>query len=327
MRRFGLPVLLLLIVLGAFIYWISGRSLRPSPSVHDNASAVFPMTVTDALGQKVTIPRQPERIVSLAPSVTETLFAIGAGKLLVADTSYCDYPEEAAKLPKIGGYIDPNVESIVALKPDMVLGAKGNPRDVLNQLRQLGIPVVTVSPESLRDVDTAIRMIGKVVGYQRESETLARENTARREAVTRVTDALSESERPRTLLLFSPDSLFSVGPNSYLDEMIRFAGGRNVAADAPIPWPELSMEKLITADPEIIILLSMEKSAHPGAVDTVLAKYRADRRWRGMAAVKNERVVVLADDELTLPGPRLINGLEAMAHAMHPRLFPDVEQK
>jgi len=279
------------------------------------------MTIVDARGQRVTIAQRPTRIISLAPSVTETLFAIGAGDRVIADTTYCDYPPEAKALPKVGGYVDPHTEKIVAMKPDLVLGAKGNARDVLDHLSQLGMPVVTVAPESLEDVENAIRQIGRVIGEAQAAERLASRCAERRHAVRHRMQALADGARPRTLLLFSPDSLFSAGPGSHLGEMIRLAGGVNVAKNAKTPWPELSLETVVTANPEVIILLSGRGMARSLTPDIALKRFSADRRWREMAAVKTGRVAVLDDDTITLPGPRLIDGLEALAAAIHPELF------
>lgn len=320
MRRLALPLIAVIGVAALVLGVIISRQLRhtiPSSTV----STSFPMTFTDARGQQVTIPRRPLRIISLAPSVTETLFALGAGDRVIADTTFCDYPPAAANLPKIGGYVDPNTEKIVALKPDLVLGARGNARDALDRLASLGLPVVTVAPESLEEVEVSIRTIGRVIGAVQASEQLATRCAQRRANVLQQTQPLSTTGRPRTLLLFAPDSLFSAGPGSHLDEMIRFAGGVNVAAGAKTPWPELSMETVVTADPQCIILLTGRGMAHPLTPARALIRFRADRRWRYITAVKTGRVVVLDDDTLTLPGPRLIDGLEAMAAAMHPELF------
>ena len=277
------------------------------------------MTATDARGQQVALAHCPLRMISLAPSVTEILFAVGAGPRVIADTSYCHYPAAAARLPKVGGYVDPNLEKIVADKPDLVLGAKGNALDALEHLSQLGIPVITINPTSLEDVEGAIRLIGRVTGNAPAAERLAARCAQRRAAVTKLT--LAASTRPRTLLLFSPDSLFSAGPGSHLDEMIRLAGGVNVAAHATLPWPELSMESVVAANPQLIIFLSGQMMNAKLTTAHALARLRGDRRWRTLAAVQQGRVVVLDNDALTITGPRLIDGLEAMAAAVHPELF------
>jgi iron complex transport system substrate-binding protein len=325
MRRLALPLLLILGV--AALLWTVQPSRHPHlPPPAPPVATAFPLTLTDARGRRVTIPRRPRRIISLAPSVTETLFALGAGDRVIADTTYCDYPPAAGKLPKIGGYVDPNSEKIVALTPDLVLGARGNARDALDHLSDLGLTVVTVAPDSLEEVERAIRTIGRVVGTAPAAERLAGRCANRRAAIHHCTAALTAGARPRTLLLFSLDSLFSAGPGSHLDEIIRVAGGRNVAAGAKSPWPELSMETVVTADPECLVVLTGRGMAHPLTAASALTRLRADRRWRAITAVQRGRVTVLDDDTLTLPGPRLVDGLEAMATALHPELFPQGAQ-
>jgi iron complex transport system substrate-binding protein len=320
MRRYALPLIIMLGVVALFC-WLLGTRKAPAVAMLHPDATTFPMTVTDERGKQVTLAQRPLRIVSLAPSVTEMLFAVGAGPRLIADTTYCNYPAAAALLPKVGGYIDPNIEKIVADKPDLVFGAKGNAIEALDRLPQCGIPVITVDPATLEDVEGAIRLIGRATGNAPAGERLATRCAQRRAAVARRIDTLAASARPRTLLLFSPDSLFSAGPGSHLDEMIRLAGGVNVAARAKIPWPELSMESVISANPEIIIFLSGHATKTVLTVDAALTRLRADRRWRALSAVQHGRVVVLDNDVLTLPGPRLIDGLETMAAAIHPALF------
>jgi iron complex transport system substrate-binding protein len=322
MRRLTLPLIIIVFGVAALLL-VMQTIRRPHNTAPAPATATtFPMTVTDARGQRVAISQRPVRIISLAPSVTETLFALGAGDRVIADTTFCDYPPAAAALPKIGGYVDPNTEKIVAMKPDLILGAKGNARDALDRLGELGIPVVTVAPDSLAAVEASIRTIGRAVGESQAAEQLATRCAARRRVVEKRTATLADTAHPRTLLLFSPDSLFSAGPGSHLDEMIRLAGGENIAVAAKTPWPELSMETVVTADPECIIVLTGRGMAHPLTPASALTRFRAERRWRDVTAVKTGHIVVLDDDTLTLPGPRLIDGMEAMAAAIHPELYP-----
>ncbi|HEY3377711.1 MAG TPA: ABC transporter substrate-binding protein [Armatimonadota bacterium] len=278
----------------------------------------FPLTVTDALGRTVTIPTRPERLISLAPNITEILFAIGAGPRVVADTAYCDYPPAAAALPKIGGYLDPNLEKVLALKPDLVLCDDINRHAMVDRLAGLGIPVVMSAPERLQEVEGAIRQIGRAVGEASHAETLADDLQRRRAAVTAKTAALPEASRPRTLFLFSLDGFYSAGPGSYIDELIRYGGGRNIITKPAAAWPQLAIESIVAADPQVIILLAKYGKQHHLTAAVALATLLADRRWRDITAVKTRRVVVLDDDPMTLPGPRLIEGLESTAGALHP---------
>lgn len=317
MRRYAIPLILLLLVITVLLLILPRNNHRLLPGAIPTKTNGFPVTIDDALNKNVIIAKRPERIISLAPSVTETIYAIGAGDRLIADTSYCDYPAAAQKLAKIGGFIDPNVEKIAALKPDLVIGSKGNPRDALQQLTQLKIPVVIIDPETLDSaIDGSIRTIGKATGMSKNADKLADDNRQRKTAIARESAKVAVADRPRTLLLFSPDSLFSAGTGSYLDEMITLAGGVNIAGNTKLSWPELSMEKVIKDDPQIIMILSMEKGAASSLADALIKKLRADRRWRQVSAVQKGNIVFLGDDELTLPGPRLINGLAVMAREM-----------
>lgn len=300
---------------------LAPRHVRPAGlQVKGQGGKAFPLTVVDAQQQQVTLKARPARIVSLAPSVTEILFAIGAGDRLVADTTYCDYPAAAAKLPKIGGYLEPNVEKITALTPDLLIGARGTSGKALDQLRAVGLTLITIDPANLASVSDSIRLIGRVVDDGDAAERLAAQLDARRDAVTAKIKTLSAEKRPTTLFLFSLDGLFSAGPGSHIDEIIQLAGGKNVAT-GNAPWPQLSMEMVVAANPANILVLNTH--GKQGALTTAkaLAILRAKPQWRAVAAVKNGRVAVLDDDAMTLPGPRLVEGLEATAQALHPELF------
>jgi iron complex transport system substrate-binding protein len=284
-------------------------------------SRSFPVTVVDALGRKVVVPHRPLRIISLAPCVTEILFAIGAGNQVIANTSYCNYPPEAARREKIGGYLDPDVERVAALSPDLVLGARGNRREAIEQMQALRLTVITVDANNLEEVAQAIRLIGRVVGEENAAGKLAVELDARRKALLARTRHLAEARRPRTLFLFSFEGLFSAGAGSHIDELIRLAGGRNIAARTGAPWPQLSMEAIVSADPQVILLLSGHGAKTRLSAQAALGRLRVDPRWRTISAVKRGRLAVLEDDLITIPGPRLIEGLEATAAALHPELF------
>jgi iron complex transport system substrate-binding protein len=283
----------------------------------------FPVTVVDTFGHRVTVNTQPKRIVSLAPGVTEILYAIGANGALIADTSYCDFPPAAAALPKIGGYLDPNVEKVLAMKPDLIVGERGNRKEVLLHLHGLGRTIVVVDPESLDGVTQSILMIGRVTGKAANARKLADGFAARQRRVVDRLAGVPESVRPRTLFLFSlGEGIFTVGPGSHIDELIRLAGGKNIAALTGKPWPQLSMEAVMAADPQVILLLRGQMTNHPITTAQALARFRADTHWRSISAVREGKIVLLDDDPSTIPGPRLIDGLEEMASALHPDLFP-----
>jgi len=283
----------------------------------------FPLTFTDAFKRKVTLKSKPQRIVSVAPSITEILFAVGAGERVVANTTYCNYPAAAAKRTKIGGYINPNVEKIVSLKPDLVLGARGTPRDIWEQMAAVKLTAAVVDSEgSLDAMLKSITAIGRLTGEDKNAAALVQRLDLRRQAVVKKTAKLGKADRPRVLFLFAPDELYSAGRGSFIDELITLGGGQNIAVKTKQAWPQLSMEMILAENPQVILVLTGvmgEKQSLTSAA--VLAKLRAKPQWQNIAAVKQGRVAVLHDDAMTVPGPRMIDGLEATAAALHPQLF------
>ena len=289
-------------------------------------STAFPLVVTDTCSHAMLIKQRPTRIVSLAPGVTEILFAIGAGDRVAADTAFCNYPEAAKKLPKIGGYLDPNVEKITAIKPDLILGERGNKKDVLDRLYTLGLPIVVIDPTKLVEIPQAIKLVGRVTGQNAASEKLAEDFAAREATVRKKLELISVAGRPRTLFLFSLDDqggVFTVGPGSHIDELITVSGGRNIARDTDKPWPQLSMETVAAADPQVIMVLDMQDHAgkHLLSREDALKRLAAKTNWRGVSAVKDGKVYIVDSDTTSRPGPRLIDGLEAMAAILHPEIF------
>lgn len=321
MPRYTIVVLLLVLAVGALV--LLRHAPTSAPPTPAPAAAGFPLTLTDALKRTVTVPHKPTRIVSIAPSTTEILFALGVGNRVVADTTYCDYPAAASKLPKIGGYSNPDLEKLLGYTPDLVLGARGNPAEIYPQLDTANIPAVSIDAVTLRDMLASIRTIGRLVGEVKAAETLIADLEARQKAVEQVTAGLPAKERPRVLFLFTPDNLYSAGKGSFIDELITLGGGANIAAKTNTPWPELSMETVLADDPQVIIVLafSMGDAKQPLTSAKALQAFRKQARWRSVAAVKAGRVYAVDDDTMTLPGPRLIDGLEAMAKALHPDRF------
>lgn len=256
----------------------------------------------------------PRRIVSTAPSLTETLYALGAGDRVVGVTTWCRYPEEARLKPKIGGYGNASLEAIVALRPDLVVLADGR-KDLAERLARFEIPTLAVSLESLRSIEDAIGRIASRLGVPARGAALVAGIEARRAAVSRL---VAGRPRPRTLLLLghSPDdvgSLFAVGPASFLGEMLEAAGGDNVLGDVRVPYPKVSVEEVIARDPDVIL----EVVSPPADVD---AQGRALRLWSAypsLRAVRTGAVRVVVDDTIVQPGPRVGEKIEILAGALH----------
>lgn len=272
---------------------------------------VSSLTLADAEPLPGTTLSLPARIVSLAPSVTETLFALGAGDRVVAVSDFCDYPPEATRLPRVGSFNAPNVEAVLAERPDVVIGlpSPGNHENVLT-MRRLGVRVEIVDPERLADLPTATRKIAAVAGVPEAGErlvaTMAREMDAVR---TKVAGA----PKPRALMLVGQDPLIAVGPESFLGEMLVEAGAVNVAPPGEA-WPRLNVEVAIAADPEVIVDCSMGTEAGTATLDYWT-------RFASIRAVQSKRVYPFRSFEALRPGPRLARALEELARLIHPERF------
>jgi len=249
-----------------------------------------------------------QRIVSLAPNITEILFAVGAGGTLVGVTTYCDYPQEASRITKIGEFTNVNMEKIVALKPDLAIGTRdGNPPEVLQGLRKLGIRVETFQPATFEETCESIVEIGKLVGEESNARALRDRMTKNCEEVI----ANRPAKSPGILLLYGSEPLVAAGKGSIGDELIRLAGGKNIMAESPGPYITTNLENIIARNPEVIIDLSMgtEKNSREAA----LKKWS---RWQSITAVRNGQIYVLNPDLICRPGPRIVEGLKLIAQAV-----------
>lgn len=282
-----------------------------------------PAPLKDDLGHEVRLPAYPARIVSLAPSNTEVLFALGLEKRIVGVTSYCDYPPEARQKTLIGTYNDPSLEKIVSLKPDLVLAAHGNPIELVAELEKLRIPVFSVNPKTLNDALRNIRMIGALTGRDGEAAALIVSINARIAAVSDRTRRLPASQRPRVLFVggWQPP-FFTPGPGTVVNDLIDLAGGRNVAADAPKQtWVQYGLETLVAKAPDVVMTTYVTgEDPRVRAVDAQKTLKEMDG-WRTMPAVRQGRICYLFADAIFRPGPRLVDALEEMARCLHPEMF------
>lgn len=258
----------------------------------------------------------------MAPNVTEILFEIGAGKRVIADTMFCDYPPQALKLPKIGDYLKPNVEKISSLKPDLIIASRGNNLDAISQMEKSGLKIMTVDavdiPTTLRDIIT----IGNVIGCSEQAKKTVEKMKTEIKYVETTVAKIPDSKRLKVLFLFPPyDSLFSAGTGSHIDNMITKAGGKNIAAKTNKPWPQLSLEMVVSSNPDVIITTVAMGTMKNVTAKDLIAKMRADKRWENMNAVKNGRVYILDEDMTTLPGPRLSKGLWLIAYSLYPKII------
>ncbi len=269
--------------------------------------AEFPLTITDALGRAVTLARQPQRIVSLAPSVTEILFALDLDDRVVAVSDADDYPPDRVKgKPRVGG-VAVNVEMVVGLRPDLILGIASLQRGLLDRLRSLQMPVVAVDAHDLGEVYAQIRTIGRLTDRDLMAQRLVSEMQARAATVA----AAVHSRRPlRVYLELWAEPLIAAGGGTFMDDLIRRAGGTNILSDL-VGWPQVAAETIIARNPEVIVV------TYPGRIP-VLRR----RGWSAVAAVRSGRVAEMGSALVSRPGPRIVLGLEQLARILHPGVLP-----
>ncbi|MFQ6066521.1 MAG: ABC transporter substrate-binding protein [bacterium] len=280
------------------------------------AASEFPVSVTDDLGRNVTLSRQPQSIISLAPSNTEILFALGLGEKVIAVSEYCNYPLGAQNKAKIGGFSTVNIEKVVSLKPDLVLASCGVQKAVVKELERLGLTVIALDAKSIEEVLENIRLVGKAAG-QPEAARELRVNLERRvKAVTDKTKGLLPSQRPTIFYEVQYDPLMTAGPGTFINDLIHSAGGVNIASDAAAKYPVYNLETLIKRNPEVIII-----SFWHGSITASVEGVKSRQRWQNVDAVKNNRVYGINADIVSRPGPRIVDALEKMARFIHPELF------
>ncbi len=275
-----------------------------------SAADHFPVAVPDDRGVTVRLAVPPRRVVSLAPSLTEIVFLLGKGNVLAGVTRYCNFPAAAGSLPKIGGVSDPDVERIVALSPDLVLcTTDGNPRDKVRALEEMGIPCFAVAPQDLGAVLAAIERLGVLLGAadRGRAEAAALRKRAER---ARAAAAGDGAARLRVLFVVSTAPIIAAGEGTFMDELVRLAGGRNVAARFSGRYPRLSVEELVAARPDVIFVAGMAGvERFPPEVT----------RWKEVPAFRDGAVITLDGDLVTRPGPRLVTALERVSAALADR--------
>jgi iron complex transport system substrate-binding protein len=267
----------------------------------------FPLSLRDDRGVAVRLDAPPRRVVSLAPSLTEIVFLLGRQELLAGVTRYCNFPPPAAALPKVGGVSDPDVERVIALSPDLVLcTTDGNPREKVRALEEMGIPCFAISPQDLDSVFAAIRRVGILLDVARRGETEAAALTRRAE---RARDAGRGAgrEAPGVLFAVSTSPVIAAGSGTFMDELVRLSGGRNVAAGLAGRYPRLSVEELVALRPDVVFVAGM------AGVERIPEEVT---RWKEVPAFRDGAVVTLDGDIVTRPGPRLVAALEQVSGAI-----------
>jgi len=293
-----------------------------TPVVRDDRETDYPAyaesqrVVRDYRGKEFRTDIRPQRVVSLAPNITEILFTLGAGGQVAGVTRYCDYPPEAAEKTIIGGFLDPDIERIRDVAPDLVMAFRGNPLERIERLEGLGLRVFVLDiGYRLEEIPPLIEKIGEVIGRTAEAAALA---SALNEKADRVASAIAGvASRPRVFLKLQGEGLWTCGRESYFTDLIEKAGGTSVTSGLAKNWLEYGVESLVGDNPDLIVVLARSDEDFAGT-----------RAWlknrpglRGTAAVRNDRILRLDENAASRFGPRLFNSLEELARLLHPEKF------
>jgi len=271
--------------------------------------------VTDETGRLVKIPAQVRRIVSLAPSLTETVYALGLQDRLVGDTDYCDYPADAAKKHKVGGAINPNMEEVAALKPDLVLVVKSlNKLETVRALEQLGIPVYSTDPHTVKDVLNSMKKLSGVLGAEEAGVALNQKLESRLGSVRARTSSVSAKQ---VLFVVWTEPLMSVGKKTFIADVLDYAGAASVV-DSKQDWPQFSLEEAVRLQPEFLVFASSHSEAVKNDVEALALK----PGWSMMEAIKQRKIAVVSD-AINRPGPRIVDAVEELTRQLHPELFSE----
>jgi len=264
----------------------------------------------------VILNRPPQRIISLSPNLTEILFLVGAEDQIAGRTDFCDYPAEARTKPSIGGIINPSLERLVSLEPDLVLAARGVDVAFLDRLREMQIPFLGYDPQTLDDVIALVGRIGRITGHEQRGREAAEALAERKASVA--TQHRGADGKLRVLFVLSRDPLFVAGATSFVDDMIRTCGAQNAVrgirnVDQHKPWPQASREAIVVANPQLIIFAQTHGAGAADVPADILGQLRNMLAWQEVVAVKTGQVYLINDDLMTIPGPRLIEGLEEIS--------------
>lgn len=268
--------------------------------------------VTDETGRVVRVPARLERLVSLAPNLTEIIYALGLEERLVGVTTVCDFPPAARAKPKVGDVTNPNLERIVELKPDLVLGTPaGNRRETADALEHLGVPVYGIDPHSVNDIFTSIQHVAELAGVPEAGQELATRLQARLAALPAPRES---SGRPRVLFIVWLEPLVTVGGNTFLNDVLERAGAESITANLAQGWPQLSVEEVIERDPDYLVV------PRTPPLEARMADLARRPPWQRLRAVEQNRIIWL-DEAVLRPGPRIVEAIEELARALHPDAF------
>lgn len=289
----------------------SGCHRRSTPPGYADRIGTAQREFTDEAGRKVRVPRNVNRIVSLAPNLTEIVYAVGAGNRLVGDTEYCDYPAAAKQVARVGDTMHPSIERIIALRPEVVLVSTASQLEAFTrQLDEQRIAVYVTNPSSLEEVFHSIETLGDLFGTRDRASVIVADL---RKRAGMLESAIKPLKPLKVFYQVAGEPLYTIGRDAYLTDLVRRAGGVSVTADVPGAFPRYSDEAALAARPEAIILPT---GGSMGSANSNVAP-----PLKNSPAVLNNRVYKINDDHLSRPGPRLLDGLEEMARALHPEAF------
>ena len=270
-------------------------------------------TFKDEVGREVTFSFPPRRIVSLAPNITEILFSLGLDDEIVGVSIHCNFPVKAKTKVQVGSYIRLDFEKIVSLSPDVIIATgAGNTRDTVDRLGQLGFSTYVIYPKNFGDILKNIVHIGQVVNREEDARGIVEGMRKRSQRVIELTKGLP---RPKVFIQIGEAPMVTVGKGSFADDLIRLAGGENIAEKEKGVYPRFGMEEILKRSPEVIVISSMNPE---GDYQTILKGWS---RWKTLPAVKHGRVHIIDSDLIDRPSPRIIDGLEELARILHPEKF------
>lgn len=282
-------------------------------------SALAASSISDERARPGAFSPQPQRIVALAPSITEILFALDLGHRVVGVTQFSDYPPEALKLPRVGSYVQLDIEKIVSLKPDLCIAIRdGNSKSTINRLESMSIPVYAIDPQDLASVMDTLLELGRLLDAQPQAAAIVADMKQRINAVKQ--QVAAAPDRPDVFFQIGIAPIVSVGSRTFINELITLAGGNNLAggpASGNVPYPRFSREAVIRLQPDILIITSMTRQA-------VFEQVRREwAQWTMLPAVRDNRIYLVDSNILDRPTPRLVEGLEMLARLIHPECFGD----
>ena len=289
------------------------------------ATSGFPFDLKDGYGRKVVVAFPAERVVSLAPSITEILFALEAGERLVAATIYCSYPGAAKSLRRVGDMLQPNLELLLQLQPDVVLGTVLSPLSLYERMEDAGLTAISFKQDDFEGVIRDIGEIGRIFGVTDKALRVTSDIERRRDAVLTRLQGLEDHPRVRVALIYDLEKLHSAGRGSWPGDMIEFCHAKNVASAQPSSWPQISLEGLVVTDPQILVLAVPSNRVARERARRSLDGLAQDPVWSHVSAVREGRLEIVDKDLFTVPGPRMIDALEELAAAIHPVLFRSEE--